>query len=135
VIFFFDENIPECAARMLGIFDRKHEMRPLLDHFPKATPDIEWIREVAQWAGDPVAVCADGRILRNEVEKRVLKECGLMFVYLASGWTHTKWDTYAWKIVKVWPEIVRNVEEARFPIILMVTTGLKVQSLGRIDSL
>jgi len=135
VIFFFDENISEYAARMLGAFDRKHEMRPLVDHFERGTPDTQWIPVVASWDGDPVAVCADGRILKNEVEKRVLKECGLMFVYLAPGWTHTKWHVYAWKIVKVWPEVVRNVEQAQFPIILEVTTGLKVQSLGRISAL
>jgi hypothetical protein len=135
VIFFFDENMPESAARLIGVFDRKHEVRHLLDRFPRATPDVEWIRTVASWAGNPVAVCADGRILRNEVEKKVLRECGLMFVYMASGWTNTEWPVYAWKIVKVWPDVVRSVEQARFPIVLEVTLGLKVRTYGRIDSL
>ena len=80
MIFFFDENMIESAARVIGAFDRTHEVRHLLDRFPRGTADVEWIRTVASWEGDPVAVCADGRILKNAVERRVLKECGLMFV-------------------------------------------------------
>ena len=135
MIFFFDENISEYAARMLAAFDRNNEMRAAVDHFERGTPDTEWIPVVASWDDDPVAVCADGRILKNKVERHVLRECELMFVYLATGWTHTPWEEYAWKIVKAWPQIVKNVGEARYPMLLEVSTRPKVQSIGRIDSL
>ena len=135
MIFFFDENIIEHVARMLAAFDREHEMRHALDHFDRGTPDTEWIPVVASWNGDPVAVCADGRILKNKVERQVLKESGLMFVYMASGWTNTPWPDYAWKIVKVWPQIVRNVRQARYPMVFEVSVGLKVQQFARIDRL
>ena len=135
MIFFFDENIIEHVARILAAFDREHEMRHAVDHFERGTPDTEWIPAVASWKGDPVAVCADGRILRNKVERKVLKDSGLMFVYMASGWTNTPWVDYAWKIVKVWPQIVRNVGEARYPMVFEVSVGLKVQEIGRVDRL
>lgn len=135
MIFFFDENIIEHVARMLGEFDREHEMRHALDYFDRGTSDTEWIPAVASWEGDPVAVCADGRILRNKVEKQTLKKSGLMFIYMAPGWTHTPWQDYAWKIIKVWPQIVRSVTQARYPMILQVSVGLKVQEMGRIDRL
>lgn len=135
MIFFFDENIIEHVARMLAAFDRNHEMRHAVDHFDRGTPDTEWIPVVASWKGNPVAVCADGRILRNKVERKALKDSGLMFVYMASGWTNTPWADYAWKIIKVWPQIVRNVSEARYPMVLEVSVGLKIQEIGRIDKL
>lgn len=74
MIFFADENISQYAARMLDIFDRKHQVRPFLDHFKEGTPDLEWIPTVASWEGGVVAVCGDGRILRNNVEKQVLTQ-------------------------------------------------------------
>jgi hypothetical protein len=135
VIFLFDENIIEHVTRMLAAFDRENEMRHAVDHFDRGTADTDWIPVVASWKGRPVAVCADGRILRNKVERQTLKEAGLMFVYMASGWTNTPWEDYAWKIIKVWPHIVRNVSQARFPMVFEVSVGLKVQQIGRIDHL
>jgi hypothetical protein len=135
VIFFFDENISPYLARMLGHFDRLNEMRPSIEHFEGGTPDIEWMKEVATWDESPNVVCGDCRILRNKVERKVLKECGLMFIYLAPGWTKMRWDDIAWKAIKVWPDIVRNVEQARYPMLFEVTVGLKVQQMGKINLL
>lgn len=120
---------------MLGYFDQENEMRTLVDYFSKGTPDTEWMPKVASWKGNPVIVAGDGRIFKNKVEKRILAECNITFVYLASGWTNTIWDIYAWKIIKVWPDIVRNVKQANYPMLFKVTIQLKVQSIGRISTL
>jgi hypothetical protein len=90
---------------------------------------------VAAWDGNPVVVSGDGRILRNRAERQVLKECGRMFVYLAAGWTKLRWEDFAWKIVRVWPDVTKSVEEARYPMILEVSGGLKVPPMARIDKL
>lgn len=136
MIFFADENIPKNAAHMLNLFEQHHQVRAYLDFFDGGVPDTEWMREIASWDDTTVAICADGRILKNKVEKHVLRECGLMFVYLASGWTHLKWQVYGWKIIKAWPDIVTNVEQARYPMVFEVAVGqLKIQSLGRISDL
>ena len=134
MIFFTDENIPKWAAYMLDIFDRDHNIRASVDYFDEGTKDEEWIRAVARW-DDPVAVCGDGRILKNRAERRVLKECGLMFVFLARGWTNLPWPDYAWKIVKVWPAIVKNVRQVRYPVLFEVTPRLKIQLRCRISDL
>jgi len=135
MIFFFDECVSPYMAAMLGQFDRDHEMRASSHYFDQGTPDTEWMPVVASWDNDVVVVSGDGRILRNKVERKVLKECGRSFVCLAPGWTKLPWNEYAWKIVKVWPDIRKNIEEARFSIILEVSLSLKVQTLGRIDKL
>lgn len=138
MIFFTDENISKNAAYMLTIFERKHKIRAHCDYFEPGTPDPEWLKVLASWneSETTVVVCGDGRILRNKVQKRILKECGLMFVYLAPGWTTIEWEDFAWKIIKVWPNIVKNVEEATYPMVFEVTVGsLKIQTRGRISNL
>ena len=131
MIYFFDENISEYAARMLSLFDRKNTMRPSIDHFPKGTPDLEWIPAVASWDSTVTAICGDPRILRNKAERKILRDCGLMFVYLAPGWTNLAWNELAWKIVKVWPYIAKAVEQSAYPMVFEVTVGMKVQAVRK----
>lgn len=136
MIFFTDECISKNAAYMLNHFELKYEVRAYSDYFTQGTPDSEWMQKVASWDDVTVAICGDGRILKNKVERQVLKECDLMFVLLASGWTTLQWTVFGWKIVKAWPDIVRNVEQARYPTVFEVTVGnLKVRSRGRTSDL
>ena len=132
-----DENISKDFAYLLDRFEQKHEIRACLDYFPKGTADIVWMREIASWGGDGtvVAICGDGRILTNEVERQVLKESELMFVYLAPGWTNITWHEQAWKIIKVWPDIVENIERARYPMVFEVSVQLKLRVIGRTSRL
>ena len=135
MIFFTDENISEYLAKMLGHFDRVNEIRAHRDYFEKGTRDVEWIKTVASWGNDTVIIGGDGRILKNRAEKAVLKECDITFVLLASGWLNLDWNNFAWKMIKVWPEIVRSVSQARFPMLFEVSSSnLKVQTIGRISN-
>lgn len=138
MIFFTDENISKNAAYMLGYVEPRHQVRAHLDYFKGGTPDTTWLREVASWNEDEttVVVCGDSRILKNKVERQVLKECELMFVLLSPGWLHLKWSVYAWKIVKAWPDIVKNVKQARYPMVFEVMAGtLSVNPRGRVSKL
>ena len=136
MIFFTDENVSHQAARLLEAFDPSHEIRAHKDRFVPGTPDVEWIREVADDEPKPIFVAGDGRILRNKVERRVLRECDLNFVVLAKGWTNLPWNDFAWKIVKAWPKIVDDVGKARRPSVLEVSCStLKVKLIGRTASL
>jgi len=135
MIFLCDENFPRRAAYILDQFDSKHEVRAFLDYFEKGTSDTDWMPVAASWNGKPVAIGGDGRILKNKAERRVLKECGLLFVLLSPGWTHLKWDVFVHKIVGTWPDIVRNVEQARYPMLFEVSIGGKVRVLGLISGL
>lgn len=123
MIFFADENFMERGVRLLEAFEQVHEVRHLLNYFPRGTPDTEWMAQIAGWDERPTILGGDGRILRNKVEAAVIAECDLMFVYLAPGWTNIKWHDFAWKIIKVWPAIVRNVESASRPTVFEVAVG------------
>ena len=131
MIFVADENFTVLGVRLLEAFDQQNEIRHLTDSFPKGTPDTTWIPSVAEWDLKPTVIGGDGRILRNKAERAALRQADLSFVYLTSGWTNLAWPVLAWKIVKVWPDVVRNVKTARRPTVYEVGPGsLKVKRIG-----
>ena len=67
MIFFTDECFMYKANTLLEAFDRENQIRPLLDHFPKGTPDTEWIAAISKWTPKPAVICGDARILRYRV--------------------------------------------------------------------
>lgn len=136
MIFVTDENFMVRGARLLEVFDRENEIRALTSLYPAGTEDVDWLRKLAEQNPKPVVVGGDGRILRNPAESQVLRECDLMFVYLAPGWTNLVWSVFAWKIIKAWPDIVRNVTQAMRPTIFEVScSSLKVERRGLVADL
>jgi hypothetical protein len=128
MIFFTDECFMYRANALLEAFDRENQIRALLDHFDRGTPDVVWIQKVAEWSPKPIIVCGDARILRNKVERNVLREAQLTFVCLSSGWTNLPWDVFAWKIIKVWPTIVQTAGSVIRPTVFEVSPQtLKVE--------
>jgi len=136
VRFFADANIPPKAVKLLNVFDPKHEGEALTSSFDQGTADPDWMRDIAKRNPKPFVLCGDGRILTNEVERQVLRDCDLMFVCLTRGWTNLPWNTFAWKIIKVWPVIVSTVGKARRPSIFRVCVQtLKVERTGLVADL
>jgi hypothetical protein len=126
--FITDECVVIHANKLLEAFDRLHQIRPLLDYVDKGTPDTIWIPKLASWDPKPAVICGDARILRNKVERQVLKEAGLMWVCLADGWLNLKWDVYAWKLIKAWPEMRNSITRAVRPTVFVVSAQtLKVE--------
>jgi len=129
--FFTDENLSPKCARLLDVFDGQNQVRAHSDWFEQGTPDTAWIPEVAGWDPKPVVVCGDARILRNKVERSCLADSGLTWVFLGKGWTQLNWPDFAWKIIKCWPQVVRDVERARQPTVFEVSCGtMKVERRG-----
>lgn len=108
--FFFDRNMSLRIARMVGAFEREHTAQAHDDdpRFANTTPDIEWIQALG--ADDPtwIVISGDGRILKNKAELQALKEARLTFVCMTKQSMHIRIYEYAWKFMKVWPEIVEN---------------------------
>lgn len=128
--FFADENLSPRMVELLEVFDRRNRIRAHVDYFKAATPDVEWLSELATWDPRPALLCGDGRILRNRAELAALKDAQLTFVHLAPGWTNLLWEEQAWKIIKCWPHIVHEVTRTRVPAILEVTIKGKVSRKG-----
>jgi hypothetical protein len=111
--FFFDRNMPRRLAHMVDIFELDHTVRHHDDdaRFNPRTTDVEWLKGLAEDSAPWIIVSGDGRILRNAVERRALEETGFTYFCLSKQWLHMSFRTeYAWKFIKVWPQIVSTAE-------------------------
>jgi hypothetical protein len=106
--FFFDRCMPIRIARMVNAYESDHTVRHHDEdsRFSPTTTDEEWITTLG--ADDPpwVALSGDGRILTNKVMRVRLQNTGIRFFYMASPWMKMRLHEYAWKFIRIWPEIV-----------------------------
>ena len=124
--FFIDRNVPVALARMLSHYDRTHTVIYHDDRFEMTTPDTEWLAAVAGWDPVPAVISGDGRILRNPAELQVLRGLPLTFFLFAGSWFDLKWSEFAWKAVKVWPQIVDSAETRRPSVFRIPVSATKV---------
>lgn len=125
--FLLDNCMPKPASDMLSVFDQRNSISAIRDHFDPAIKDAEWIPRVAAWDEPPFVLSGDGRILRNAVERQVLKQSGLTFFLMSNSWASERWESYAWRLIKVWPRIVEEAKLVTRPTVFEVAlTGDKV---------
>lgn len=124
--FFLDENLPRRFGPLLSAFDREHTFECHHTNFGAGIPDVDWMSVLGKRDEKPAIVCGDGRILRNPAELAALKDAGLTFVCLLPAWVHMTWHHQAWKMIKYWPEVVKNVVNAKRPSVFDVTGRGKV---------
>ncbi len=110
--FFFDRNMSVYLARMIGILERDHTVRHHDEdpRFTITTPDTEWISILATDRPTWVVISGDGRILRNKAERSALRDAKLTFFCMSKQWMNTPIYEYAWKFIKVWPDILENAK-------------------------
>ena len=113
--FFFDRNMSPYLARMMDIYDREHTVshHDDDDRFNPRTTDLEWIDALAKDEPPWVVMSADGRILKNRVERAALSEAKLTFFCMTKTWASgMDINEYTWRFIKIWPQIV---EKAKSP--------------------
>jgi hypothetical protein len=132
--FFFDRCMPHRLARMVDAYETDHTVRHHDDdpRFKESTTDVEWLTALA--ADDPrwIIVSGDGRILKNRAERAALEEANLSCVCLTKAWMNMAIHEFAWKFLRVWPEIAENAKVG-VPSIFEVAGGraLKVTLISR----
>lgn len=127
--FVLDENISHKLADILPHVCPDCDVKHLTSLYGQGSPDAEWLGKLGRMTTKPVVIGGDGRILRNRAEQQALKSAGLTFVLL-KNWTNIGWHEQAWKMVKVFPEIVREVGTLRSPTIYEITTAPKLSVFG-----
>jgi hypothetical protein len=134
VNFFFDRNIGVRLARMLDAYDKEHVVRHHDDdgRFEPRTRDVEMLRTLAQDVPRPVLVTADLNILqRYPAERKALVASGLTVVFLRKSFHSLPFHTQAVKLLRIWPEIVRETSRVRQPTAFEITSASrKVQRIG-----
>lgn len=124
--FFFDNNMAHKIADMIAAFCQdshtvihitKHEdfvpnniVSPNGKIIGNNTSDIEWIQKLGASGKDWKIISSDMDIIDTAHERAALLESGLTFFACDHIRGKIKAAEQAWKIVKLWDEIVRNAE-------------------------
>lgn len=114
---------------MLDAFEERseHMVRHVMDYVDRGTSDIDWIAELSK-TNEPITVITqDLGINKKPLERSALKESGLRFVFLASGWSSISYETKAWKLLKAWPKLVEESSRVKLPANLRLTVNGKIQ--------
>jgi PIN like domain len=124
--FFFDRNMSVYLARMIAALERNHVIRHHDDdpRFAFNTPDTEWISILGKDEERWIVLSGDGRILRNSAEHSALRDARLTFFCMSRQWMSMPLYEYAWKFVKVWPDILENAKlMSSYQCVFEVTGG------------
>ncbi len=99
--------------------------------FGQATTDVEWISAPRWRDGEPalrIVVSGDSRILKNRQERQALDDAGLTFFCLSKNWPPMPIHEYAWRFIKVWPEIVELARRGKARIYeVQAGGGMKIE--------
>lgn len=122
--FFFDRNLPLRLAQMLDIFDVENQVVHQDDdaRFIHTDEDVHIVEMLGQEDPTPVLVTADVNMYtRRPNEQQALRDSGLTCVFIKKGFTQLPFHDQALKLLKLWPEIVKETSRCRRPTAFEVT--------------
>lgn len=116
--FFFDANISIRICKMLAAYaENEHAVVHITQHDDflhnnhpaggNTTPDEEFLRVLPASGRDWKIISGDSRIINTAHQKAALIASGLTYFCLDRNWTRARASEQAWKIVKIWDDIVR----------------------------
>lgn len=126
--FLLDNNVSPKLARALHELcaDSGHQVYALRDRFAPATPDAEWLAELAD-QGEWIVVTQDRRIARNPDERETWRRGGLPTFFLTSGWASLEFWPKAEKLVHAWPALLRQALDARMGVAFLLHVGGRLE--------
>lgn len=122
--WFQDRCFPAPLLGMLAGYEGPRSRHSFLAHdnrFSLTTPDHEWVATLAADESPPVVLTADERLFKDATNRAAVKASRLTYFCLVQSTIKgQKVDEYAWKLMKLWPTMVRHAEEQPAPTIYMV---------------
>jgi hypothetical protein len=124
--FFFDNNMsPRIAAMIAGLVGDEHVIRHIRTdpRFEHNTEDDVWIPALAQDTARWSVLTGDCEMLKNPVIIAQLRQSKMIFFGMDDNWTRgNSENSQAWKLVKVWPDIVARASREG-PAFYEIQTG------------
>jgi hypothetical protein len=112
VKFFFDNNLPARLAKALNaLAEPDHSVVHLKDRFSANTADEVWLSQLGG-EEDWVIISGDQRILKNPHEIKAWKAAKHTTFFLKKAWMALGFWDQAQKMVKCFPELIRQAESA-----------------------
>jgi hypothetical protein len=115
--FFFDANTSWRISNMLAAYtEGLHQVVHITKHSDflhnntpiggNNTPDEEFLEKLSQGGLDWKIISGDNRIINTAHQRAALIKSGLTFFCLDRNWSRARASDQAWKIVKLWDDIV-----------------------------
>jgi PIN like domain len=101
--FFFDNCTSPRLAAAIGAIS-EYEVKHLRDLFSADTPDIDWLRQLAE-EGDWIIISGDTRIFKTPHEREAWHSTRLTGFFWSPQWLKKKLWEQAWRLVRWWPKI------------------------------
>ena len=109
--YLIDENLPPSLSRAIAQLHQRdypnERVASAREMGFAGVPDETWINDLAGRNEEWAVVTVD----RLRKQRDILKDSRLTWFILARGWSSLGYWNQAWKLVKVWPDIVRNAKE------------------------
>jgi hypothetical protein len=110
------ENFLDSAANLVIAFERiaKIERTLFYPHevYGDGVKPEEWLGTVGNQAIQhrPAILTMDDGIRANRLRINAMRESGCIFIFLTKAWSGQRFPLFAWKILRVWPNIVQSAE-------------------------
>ena len=151
--FFFDANVSRRIANMIAALEEGYhhvihitqhpEFAPGNNRSGNSTEDVEYLRVLGADSERWVVISGDSDIIDTDHERAALIQSGLTFFALDDHWGRASVAEQAWKLVKMWGEIVRfaaqpgpgfyRVNMGKRPGVEVIKAGMRARS-GRFRS-
>jgi hypothetical protein len=110
----FDNNLSPKLARTLRYREGNDGIvvEHMKEKFSPDTPDIEWINKLAK-EGDWFVITKDNQIRKRPNERKAWQESHIPVVFLPKSWMNYDFWGIAWRFVKYWPDLKKNISQNR----------------------
>jgi hypothetical protein len=116
--FIKHENFPDGIANLIRHFEFQRQGESILE-FPQALygDDIkpgEWLECIGNQAKAhrPFILTLDSGIKGNALTLEEMRSTGCSFVVFLKAWSKEPFDSFAWRAIKIWPEVVQRAANA-----------------------
>lgn len=131
MIPFRDANTSPRLLQLLQLAELRKVGHVYLDirqaPFYDAIPDEAWIPLLSQQATSAhptiVAFSGDNQILESKTQRSLLKAGGFNYVLATDGFLHLKWPDQAWRYLRAWPHLQREIKQRNSPAVYKLHTG------------
>lgn len=126
MLFFMDNNLPPALAGAINaLCGAEAGVTHLQDGFPFNAPDEEWAGSLMR-SGRRWAVVTSDKFQKNHGERELVKTSGMVWFFLLPGWNDQAYWVKSWKLIKAWPDIMREARRAK------INSSFSVQVNGKI---
>ena len=128
--FILEHSLSPSLSEILAILEGPagHTVDHLRRFYPQDTKDPVWLPRLGQDAPEVIVLTADPRISRSPQNRAAWLESGLTIFFLRSFADLSSWEQ-AWRIVKWWPENVKEASGARRGSGFLVSVSGKIEQV------